>query len=191
MRACAQKDLRVRFRTLVFKLSPRMQFIFDHLQPGQPVWDFCCDHGYLGFSAYRSGLFPAIYFVDQVEPIVEKLRARFQQIHSRPEIISTVKFLTCPGEDVMEEVTGTLVIAGVGAHTIFDILQGLHAKNFLKASRLVLVPQKDEEKLLEYLQEKAYFGYSQSLPTGLITERGRVRKCYIYDLMHQGIEHLK
>lgn len=165
----------------MFKLSPRMQFIFDHLQPGQPVWDFCCDHGYLGLSAYRSGLFPEIYFVDQVDSIIENLRARFQRSHLRPELPANVQFFSCPGEAVPKEVRGTLVIAGVGAHTIFDILHGLHTKNLLKATRLVLMPQKDEEKLIIFLKMNDDFGYSLKNPPESVSERGRLRKCFIYE----------
>lgn len=165
----------------MFKLSPRMQFIFHHLQPGQPVWDFCCDHGYLGLSAYRSGLFPEVYFVDQVESIVKKLRERFERSHLRPEILADAQFFCCPGEAVEKEVRGTVVIAGVGAHTTFKILQGLHTKNLLHATRLVLLPQKDEEKLRALLEENADFGYSLKQPLTSVSERGRLRQCFIYE----------
>lgn len=63
----------------MLKLSRRMQYVYDHLLTGSPVWDFCCDHGYLGLNAYSSGDFPQIHFVDQVPHIIEKLESRFRK----------------------------------------------------------------------------------------------------------------
>lgn len=158
-----------------------MQTIFDHLLPGKPVWDFCCDHGYMGLNAYESGLFPEVYFVDQVPHIMAQLEQRFQAEYYRPEGTSKAHFLSHAGEDVAQELCGSVVIAGVGAYTIFKIIQGLTEKELLKADRLILGPQRDEEKLLKLLHELPHFHYSMPSQELSLLERGRVRKLLIFD----------
>lgn len=165
----------------MFKLSRRMQLIYDHLLPGKPVWDFCCDHGYLGLNAYESGLFSEVHFVDQVPHIIEQLQQRFQSEYFREDAGTKAYFHSRPGEDVPVELQGTVVIAGVGAHTIFQILQGLVQKGVLKADRLILGPQRDEEKLLVFLQEMPNFTYENGARFLSIEERGRDRKLLICD----------
>lgn len=187
-RACAQKQGCVTFAAPMQKLSPRMQLIYDHLIPGEPVWDLCCDHGYMGLNAYASGLFPEVYFVDQVEHIVQRLEQQFQQNYL--SLSSSVKahFLPLPGESVQTEIRGTLVIAGVGAHTIFKIVQALHGRGVLRASKMILVPQKDEEKLLTLLLARENFGYQVCNEHYTALERGRIRKLLIFQ---SNIESLK
>jgi len=164
----------------MYKLSRRMQLIFDHLIPGEPVWDFCCDHGYMGLNAYESGLFPEVYFVDQVEHIIASLRARFEREYFRAEG-AQAHFFPTPGGDVPVPLKGSVVVAGVGAHTIFSILKKLHGRGFLHASRLILCPQRDHEKLREFLAAENDFGYRGSLTLREVEERGRKRKLLIFD----------
>lgn len=158
-----------------------MQLIFDLLLPGKPVWDFCCDHGYMGLNAYKSGKFPEVYFVDQVPHIVEQLQTRFQAEFFQEQSLVRAYFFALPGEEIPKTLHGSAIIAGVGAHTIFNILKSLHEKDILQAQRLILSPQRDEKKLLEMLQQMPCFHYKITNDPCEITERGRVRKLLIYD----------
>lgn len=158
-----------------------MQLIYDLLMPGEPVWDFCCDHGYLGLNAYESGLFPEIYFVDQVEHIIARLQKRFDTKYYREESPVQAHFLSQPGEGVERPLRGTVVIAGVGAHTIFKIICGVHGKGLLQARRLILCPQRDEEKLIEFFLSERNFGYQLSDEHYEVEERGRLRKLLIFN----------
>ncbi|KHD89906.1 MAG: SAM-dependent methyltransferase [Bdellovibrio sp. ArHS] len=158
-----------------------MQLIFDQLLPGQPVWDFCCDHGILGISAYRSGLFPEVYFVDQVASIMDRLRQRFQEKHFDEDSSSRAEFLTSAGEDLDAALKGSVVIAGVGTHTIIKILHTLHSKGLLQADRLILCPQNYEDKLLHFLSETPSFASMFGNQHYQFVERGRVRKMLILD----------
>lgn len=67
------------------KLSPRLELILNHLNPGEPVWDVCCDHGILGRSAIRKNIFSEVHFVDQVVSIMQRLSSEI--IKFRPEFI--------------------------------------------------------------------------------------------------------
>lgn len=168
------------------KLSNRLQFIYENLLPGLPVWDFCCDHGYLGVEALKSGRFPKVYFVDQVPHIVSDIekvvRAKF------PEHISRAHFIAAKGESINEDVHGNIIIAGVGAFAIFKILQSLTTQNLLHAHRLILCPQRDEGKFITLLKDSgedfaARFSLSGAT---LIDERGRSRTVYVFDQCSSG-----
>lgn len=165
----------------MFKLSRRMQLIYDHLLPGEPVWDFCCDHGYMGLNAYESGSFPEIHFVDQVEHIIEQLQSRFKVEYWRPDSPSQAYFHALPGEDLHEVLRGTAVIAGVGAHTISQIVGQLHRRGLLLVSRLILCPQRDEEKLVKMLDFELRDNFKFCNVHYEVVERGRVRKLLIFD----------
>lgn len=163
------------------KLPNRLQFIYENLLPEKPVWDFCCDHGYLGVQALKSGLFPKVCFVDQVPHIIQNIESVVNQKFS--EFRTRAHFFASPGEEVDEVVEGSVVVAGVGAFAIFKILRALEDRNLLNASRLILCPQRDEEKFLTMLRDlgedfNARFSLSGAT---LLEERARSRIVYIFD----------
>jgi tRNA (adenine22-N1)-methyltransferase len=166
----------------MFKLSVRMQAVYDHLLPGEPVWDFCCDHGYLGLSAYRSERFPEVHFVDQVPHIIEKLKIRFEQKHQKYEKHQRAYFWAQSGESLTREISGTVVIIGVGTHTITDILRGIHEKNSGLINRYILCTHNYEEKLEAFLNEFEPFKSAHKFTKFCnVSENGRVRKLLIFD----------
>ena len=127
----------------MFKLSRRMNFVFDHLIHGKPVWDLCCDHGYVGLNAYESGLFPEVNFVDQVPHIIDNLKTRFQAEYFQAEHSQKAFFWPQDG-GTLPQVQGTMIITGVGAIAILKILRSISSNNNLQASRLILGPHRDE-----------------------------------------------
>lgn len=124
------------------RLSPRLQALLDLALPGQPLWDICCDHGLLGLKAIEMGSFPEVHFVDQVPHIIRNLAIRLVDFEPDNEVIECH---LCAGQDIPIPVKGSVVIAGVGAQTILDILTGLFQNGSLQAQRLILSPQKDEK----------------------------------------------
>ncbi|MBO9665765.1 MAG: tRNA (adenine(22)-N(1))-methyltransferase TrmK [Bdellovibrio sp.] len=159
-----------------------MQALFDNLLRGEPVWDFCCDHGYLGLSAYRSGYFPEVHFVDQVPHIIQKLKVRFDEKHFREAYPQRAFFWAQSGETVAATAGGTAVIAGVGMHTISDILQGIHEKNSLKFNRLILSSHNYEEKLEQFLETwEPFLRTYKRTSVCEVFENGRNRKLLIFD----------
>jgi tRNA (adenine22-N1)-methyltransferase len=157
-------------------LSPKLQIIYDQLLPGEDVWDLCCDHGYLGWAALASGNFAEIHFVDRVAPIIENLKR--QIIPHDPT--RKARFHALGAETLQEPLTGTVVIAGVGAYTAFEILEKLWKRDLLKAKRLVLSPQRDEQKFLQWLQEfDAGFYHRYQLKNEQSVREGR-RPLWVY-----------
>jgi tRNA (adenine22-N1)-methyltransferase len=155
----------------MLKLSPRMQCIYEHLLPGKPVWDLCCDHGYVGLQALQSGEFPCVHFVDQVPHIIEKLQHTVLRDYAADS--ARAEFFAGAAENLSVPMHGTVVISGVGAHAILRILQALKNANVLWADRLILGPQRDETLL--QLQE---FGFAQPFVME-IKESFRYRKLLI------------
>lgn len=162
-------------------LSPRLKLIYENLLPGKAVWDFCCDHGYLGIEALKSRSFSEVYFVDQVPHIVQDIETLIQRKFAEQH--PQAHFKICKGEDVDQDVCGTVVIAGVGAFTIFKILQVLWQNKNLQADRLILCPQRDEQKFMELISNLgSEFSASYSLNKEWIChERKRRRHIYILD----------
>jgi tRNA (adenine22-N1)-methyltransferase len=166
----------------VFKLSDRLQLIYDQCIPGEPLWDFCCDHGYLGIHALKSGAFPEVHFVDQAAHLVNRLEQLWLAKRDEASVNSQAFFHPYAGENVNQEITGNVVIAGVGAHTIVQILTESMSADRLNARRLLLCPQRDEDML------KDIFGASVALRSAYnyvtemqIVERSRIRKLLIFD----------
>ena len=171
--------VKARKGTLPMALTGRLQFIYENLLPQKAVWDFCCDHGYLGIEALRSQNFAEVYFVDRVPTIMQALEKLVQEKFS--EVSKDARFLLVDGAEVSEPVTGTMVVAGVGAVSIFLILQSLWRKNLLQAERLILAPQRDEKKFLAMLSEVSDdFLNVYSLRTEhVLQEKTRARFVYI------------
>jgi tRNA (adenine22-N1)-methyltransferase len=163
------------------KLSNRLQFIYENLLPGMPVWDFCCDHGYLGVEALKSGQFPKVFFVDQVPHIVENVESVVAEKFS--EFLTRAHFIVSKGEEIEEVVQGNVVIAGVGAFAIFKILRALCDRHLLQAHRLIFCPQRDEEKFVAMLNDlgESFTARFFLFGTTLLEERFRSRTIYIFE----------
>jgi tRNA (adenine22-N1)-methyltransferase len=173
----------------LMRLSQRLEQVFKCLNPRQNVWDFCCDHGYLGAEAYKSQNFGDIYFVDQVDTIIEHLKNRFQKYSYSEANPSKAHFLCQSGESINVDVTGTVCITGVGGTTIFQILSGLSVNGRLHADRLILGPHKDNDKLLKLLSEYEYLKKYKLSHQNAITENDRIRHLFVFDrVSHIGQE---
>ena len=169
--------------TLMPALSQRLKLIFDQLLPGYAVWDICCDHGYLGSHAYQSQRFHEVNFVDQVPEIIARLEKRFHREIAQTTNPTASRFVVSAGEDLTLELTGNVVISGVGSYTIFQILKSLQEKNLLKAKRLILCPQNDVVKIDE-IKKLPGFLYRQSQDVISVNEKDRIREIYVLDLIH-------
>jgi tRNA (adenine22-N1)-methyltransferase len=159
-------------------LSARLNLIFENLIPREPVWDFCCDHGYLGTAAARSASFSVVKFVDQVPHIITALEQKLAGTAG----FEKCEFKAIDGAKIGDPVSGNLVIAGVGAHTISEILEGLHERRVLRARRLILSPQRDELKLRQWLQQRDWRPLEFTLSAEhQVLERTRDRYVFILD----------
>ena len=166
----------------MIRLSERLQLVYSNLLPQQDVWDFCCDHGYLGGAAYKSGQFKNIYFVDPIASIMQKLEQNFNQYLLDADSKSSAYFKLQSGETIAEPVRGTACILGVGAFIIYDILAALAQNGHLRAQRLILGPHRDSEKLLTMLKNNALLSRYELTSQHEVIENGLTRDFYIFDL---------
>ena len=166
----------------MIRLSARLQLVFDNLIAGEDVWDFCCDHGYLGGAAYKSELFKNVYFIDPVESIMEKLKTHFYKFVFNEKNNSLPHFKPQLGQTIDESVKGTVSIVGVGGFLIYEILSGLADKKLLVAQRLILGPHRDGEKLLAMLTNNSRFNNYGLSSQKEVVENNRTRIFYIFDL---------
>lgn len=132
----------------MLKLSPRLQTFFDLFLPKQPVWDFCCDHGYVGLKALEAETFPEVHFVDPVPHLIQKIK----YICDKHEAVGA-HFHCSHGEELAQDILGNVLIAGVGAETIITILKSLHERGYLKAKRLILSPHRHEDRLDIFMEQ--------------------------------------
>lgn len=162
------------------KLSSRMVSFLEHALKNQPLWDVCCDHGYVGIKAMESGAFSEVHFVDQVPHIMDRL----ETLISQTRIAKNHRHFLHrkAGEELEAEIHGTLLIAGVGGLTIKNILENLIAKKALKAKRFLLSPHSDEKVLLNLLESESFQQHYDITQKILLPEGPRHRPLYIIDL---------
>jgi tRNA (adenine22-N1)-methyltransferase len=160
------------------RLSNRLKIIFNNLIPNSDVWDFCCDHGYLGAAAYKSNKFKNIYFVDQVDTIVQKLENRFKKYVYTAAANSKAYFFCEDAKTLQQSITGNICITGVGGLTIIEILHALSKNNFLHADRLILGPHRDDEKLINFMTELNQY---KLLKKEEVAEGARLRNIFVFN----------
>ncbi len=162
------------------KLSSRMKIFIEKAVPNYPFWDFCCDHGYIGIGALQSLKFSEVHFVDQVPHIMVRLE---KLIYQSPALNPDYNFSlhTKAGEDICQEVTGSLLIAGVGGTTIKNILESLCNRDLLRADRLLLSPHLDEHIMNAFLASEKMARKYEVLEKISIQEGRRIRPLYIVD----------
>lgn len=138
------------------------------------MWDFCCDHGKLGQQALRSGQFPKVHFVDQAAHLIQALQEKWAYD-------SRAVFFAHSAEEIQENLTGTVVITGIGFHTMNDILKACMVRS-KDVERWILGPHRHEENLLPALDELAEFKESFALvKMWTVIERGRERQFLAFD----------
>lgn len=163
-------------------LSPRLQFAFDHLIPNEDVWDFCCDHGYLGGSAYKSQKYKNIYFVDPVPSIIESLKLRFKKYVYSADSKSQAYFLQQSGQSITQKISGNVCILGVGGHLIYEIVEALSNQGVLQSQRLILGPHRDLDLLLSKVTKNENLKKYKLSHRQKIFEIHRVHEFLVFDL---------
>ena len=132
------------------QLGARLEKVVSLIEPGLPVWDLCCDHGYVGTRALENNLSPEVHFVDAVPEIVgalEKKLSDFGEFLGAPR----VEFHKLKAEDLSwENISGNLIITGVGVDTIIAILEAIPDSRLLYC-RMILGPQNRQERLHSYI----------------------------------------
>lgn len=147
-------------------LSERLKRAFDLALTNEEFWDVGCDHGQLGFYAYKTKQFKKVHFVDPSEHMIQQLRSKIPNEEN-------VFFWPSKVEDIDCEIHGNFIFLGVGASTIQKSLSQLPA---LKARRLILGPHKDSTEIRDLK-----LAHYHLVGEFLVEERGRTRPLYVYD----------
>ena len=156
---------------MLTKLSPRLDLILKAGVRGEPFWDLCCDHGYLGEAALASQNFSHVYFVDQVPEIISKLKTRLEE----PEGAS---FLAISAEDISQPMRGTVSVAGIGGYNMAKILSVWEERGVLQASRLLLNSMSHVEQVRAFL--KRWQSYRETT-TLTVMEKHRSREIIVLE----------
>lgn len=143
-------------------LSLRLQTLLDRCHSDLPLWDLCCDHGLLGLQALNSGRFTEVIFNDIVPHVLEPLRR---------QVGDDARVICAPAEDIPEQLTGNLVLAGIGGERILKILLAHFGRGTLRAKHIVTCPEKDAE----WLARQNLPGYSLCEDTTIPHSRGERR----------------
>ena len=156
-------------------LSTRLQMVYEQLIPGLDVWDLCCDHGYLWLKAHSSGNFAHIHFVDPAAHLIEVLKRRCDGA-------AGISFHAISAQNTEIAMQGNVVVAGVGAELICEIILDLIANEKLEAKRLILVPHKHPNKMTSKLACNDVFScrYSHSA-TYSVEENGKQREVFVFE----------
>jgi tRNA (adenine22-N1)-methyltransferase len=162
------------------KLSKRMLLFLEQAIKHKPLWDICCDHGFVGLGALRDQ-FSEVHFVDQVPHIMDTLRTRLEQYPPKTDCKFSLHVI--PAELIDQDIFGTCLIAGVGGLTIKNILSALIVNQKLKAQRLLLSPHTDELVLVDFISELSFQEKYSLKEKYLFTEGKKERSLYILDLI--------
>ncbi len=136
-------------------LGERLESAYSNLRYRWDVWDFCCDHGYLGKKALHSGKFKSVHFVDKVEHIANDLSSEIEG--------SGTATIHCT--DITQKPLyplGNLVFFGIGSKSMIEMLLR-QCPSPIEGVRLIVCPNKNPELLREYLRANNWKLVSESL----------------------------
>ena len=132
------------------RISKRLYKLAECVRPGDSVADIGTDHGYVPMLLIRSGKSPRVIMSDISDGSLAKARETFS-IAGLMDRVDENDFRTGDGLATIEAgETDEVIIAGLGGHTIAEILDAdlLKSRSF---SRLVLQPRKHSGSLRHYL----------------------------------------
>lgn len=166
------------------RLSRRMKCFIDNALKNEPLWDICCDHGYVGIKALETSQFTEVHFVDQIPHIMDRLEKLINEYwRIKPEHKYTLHAMS--GESLNIDIHGTMLVAGVGGLTIKTILSSLLEKDKLHAKRLLLSPHTDEKTLIQFIEDAEFKTIYSVTDKILMPEGKRVKPLYILDIVDQ------
>ncbi|MFO6422585.1 tRNA (adenine(22)-N(1))-methyltransferase [Motilimonas sp. KMU-193] len=165
------------------KLGSRLKAIANQVTfRGQPIWDCCCDHGYLGLyllgqpDCISSG--SKVHFVDCVDEIIARLNARLRAI---PSIQGRWQSHCIDVADLpLTEQGGlahTIIIAGVGGEMVADMITALNQQFAHLTLDYIVCPVHYEYEMRCRLMAQGMSLFAEQL----IKENGR-----FYEVIHLG-----
>ncbi|MBQ7467036.1 MAG: SAM-dependent methyltransferase [Clostridia bacterium] len=128
----------------------RLIAIADLIDDAETVADIGCDHGYLGKMLVKSGKSKKIIAIDINSQSLAKTEKLAKKCHIQDKIEARLGDGLKPLQDGE---TDTVVIAGLGGHTIVDILK---QKELLGVKEYVFQPAQKSDFLKIYLQQNKF-----------------------------------
>lgn len=125
-------------------LSPRLAACANFISPGDRVADVGTDHGYLGIWLVTQGIAPSVIASDVRPGPLSAAQTNAQRFGCSGQM----EFYLSDGVQSIPRDFDTLVIAGMGAQTMVQILS---AAPWLPGRRLVLQPQNKPHLLRAWL----------------------------------------
>lgn len=157
------------------KLGLRLKAIADQVTfSGQPIWDCCCDHGYLGQhllnqpDCVSSG--STVHFVDCVADIITHLNTRLSSISSlqgrwQSHCIDVTRLPLAE----QSSLSHTIIIAGVGGELVAAMVTALNQEFTNLNLEFILCPVHHEYEMRIALAEQGLRLFDEQL----IKENGR------------------
>jgi len=153
------------------KTNKRLIQIYT-LAQGDALWDIGCDHSLLALMNLREKKFSKVYCVDKSKSSLEKINQKIRVIDPlRIEVIQSDGCLLN-----WKDVSGTVVIAGVGGNTVLKVVESCPEK-YRKRLTWVLNPFTSVDK---FLKEIVQFLPETSMERYEAKENGRVRHIFRY-----------
>ena len=162
------------------KITSRMKLFVDQALKNKDFWDLCCDHGYIGIHALQSENFRCIHFVDQQKHIIKNLNMRFHQSRNFLKDSYQYEFHAQDARKLSSQITGNLLIAGVGGKLAHDILVNLIQEKKLNADRILISIHSEEQKYIHLISE-VLCSYTHKLSLSF-QEGKRERSLEVFDL---------
>ena len=128
----------------------RLFAIAEVIENAEVVADIGCDHGYLGKMLIKAGKAKSIIAIDVNAQSLAKTKRLSQKCHLQDKIQTRLGDGFKPLENFEADV---IVIAGLGGHTIIDILR---QKDLEGVKEYIFQPAQKHELLKEYLQKNNF-----------------------------------
>ena len=129
-------------------ISKRLQAIVEWID-GTVMADIGCDHGYVCIEAILQNKVKKAYACDIAQGPLQNAKETIKKYHLENQIECQLM----NGLSNLKEDVDLIVIAGMGAMTMIDILQSYDMK---KGMNLICCPHKDVELFRNYLSKSGY-----------------------------------
>lgn len=132
-------------------LDVRLRTVLSLVKPCTVLADVGTDHGYLPLEALKSGICEHAFAADLNELPLKRAQDTFAQ----SDVKDRVEFIRCSGIRDIPDPIDAVVIAGMGAETVMQIvIEDL--ERFLCIPQIILQVNKDVESLRRFMVQRGF-----------------------------------
>ena len=143
----------------MIKLSPRLQKLANYIDDNSSMVDIGCDHGLLDIYLMQNRTNIKIIASDMNHNALNNAKKNIQKYHLESKITT---ILSSGLDNIDTTGIDTIVIAGMGAHTITGILYN-HQKKIKKVKKLILQSNNDLDFLRYKITKLGYYIVKEEL----------------------------